>query len=541
MTKTKYEHHQNDGLLNRNHKPIGADLDAMSSDYYHSRSDSNASMPSVTTPANKRLPVIRLVITIYLTLHSNLISIVNSSYQYCDQWSSESTSSRPLKTQAKVNRRSSFTGSAHQYSDTYANHLPVLTAKTVPQDLDRDCNPKENSKGKASVLNRNNPSTGFSAYSQASQSDFEFPSKSSRKSCPNFETQFAKYNERFLPKKIDPYGSHLWKTHETNVKASNGQENRYEMPTDESPPPTPPVRDSSLASKRKFNSEIESQNKQINESLSKPHYNKNSHYVNLVKGHSESRVSQIGCSKSLTNLRSNEKSDVRQMSQTYPLLPEVDFNDNSESWSCDQSMTSGVTSLVTSSDYFTASSSAITHSSSLSSLSTNATNSTYNNSRDSISSIGSSSQIAKSSKVVQPKRESTSSVVFSEKSLAQDSSSCFKDSSSCFKADVPPPPPPKPITGPLSDNTVRPTQSTCSTLNMVSNSRSIETCKSHRTSDPEIKAIQKRAVYQFYLKQIQKEKQEKEKENCNNTVNTVNNPPVSPTSPQDKQVCTHFN
>ena len=55
-------------------------------------------------------------------------------------------------------------------------------------------------------------------------------------------------------------------------------------------------------------------------------------------------------------------------------------------------------------------------------------------------------------------------------------------------------------------------------MKMVSNSRAIETSKSQRTSDPEIKAIQKRAVYQFYLKQKQKEKQEKsEKSNHSNT------------------------
>ena len=260
------------------------------------------------------------------------------------------------------------------------------------------------------------------------------------------------------------------------------------------------------------------------------HYykNNNSHYY--MKSYSESRVSHIGCSKSLINLRSKyeESSDLKQFSQTYPLLPETEFNDKplTESWSCDQSMTSGVTSLVTTSDYFTASSSVITHSPSLSSLSTNATNTTYNNSRNSISSTGSSSQIAKSSKVVQPKRESAS-VLYSDKSGSQ-------STATAFKTEVPPPPPPKLNAGTVNDrdSTVR-TASACPTMKMVSNSRSIETSKSQRTSDPEIKAIQKRAVYQFYLKQKEK------KENSNNCYNNSNgSAAVTPTTPEDNsQVC----
>jgi hypothetical protein len=414
--------------------------------------------------------------------------------------------------------------------------LPVLPAKSVPGNLDRDSD--DNIVKKRSHINRNNP-TPSSVYSLlASKSGFDFTPvlKSSRKSCgAAFDNQFAKYSERFLPKKLDPNGSHLWKTREKSLIASYGSDNRYE--TDDSPPPTPPVRDSSLASNRKFNPEIpemESQNNLTAESLAKGqndcgHYYKNNNSNYYMKSYSESRVTQIGCSKSLINLRSKyeESSDLKQFSQTYPLLPETEFNDKSalpESWSCDQSVTSGVTSLVTTSDYFTASSSVITHSPSLSSLSTNATNTTYNNSRNSISSTGSSSQIAKSSKVVQPKRESAS-VLYSDKSGSP-------STTIPLKKEVPPPPPPKLTTGTVNDvdnqNGSVKTSPTCSTLKMVSNSRSIETSKSQRTSDPEIKAIQKRAVYQFYLKQKQKEKQENNNSFANNS-----NASVTPTTPED--------
>ena len=55
-----------------------------------------------------------------------------------------------------------------------------------------------------------------------------------------------------------------------------------------------------------------------------------------MKSYSESRVSHMGCSKSLINLRSKyeESSDLKQFSQTYPLLPETEFNDKplTESW-----------------------------------------------------------------------------------------------------------------------------------------------------------------------------------------------------------------
>ena len=424
--------------------------------------------------------------------------------------------------------------------------MPVLPAKSVPGNLDRDSD--ENIVKKRSQ-NRNNP-TPSSVYSLlASKSGFDFAPhlKSSRKSCGAVfgDNQFSNYSERFLPKKVDQNGSQLWKSREKSLIASYGADNCYEM--DESPPPTPPVRDSSLSSNRKFNPgipETENQNKLMTESSVKGpndcgHYyknNNNSRYY--MKSYSESRVSHIGCSKSLINLRSKyeESSDLKQFSQTYPLLPETEYNDKplTESWSCDQSVTSGVTSLVTTSDYFTASSSVITHSPSLSSLSTNATNTTYNNSRNSISSTGSSSQIAKSSKVVQPKRESAS-VLYSDKSCSPSSATLFKPDK-----EVPPPPPPKLIVGTANEMESPVRTSTGSTLKMVSNSRSIETSKSQRTADPEIKAIQKRAVYQFYLKQKQKEKHENNSNNNNNNnSNNLNgNTSVSPTTPEDNnQVC----
>ncbi|CAG2159591.1 unnamed protein product [Oppiella nova] len=497
--------------------PINANnANALPNNYFHSRSDSNAS--SVSNGG--------------LSPRTATNSAKSAYHHHCDQWSAaKSTSNLPLQVHVSGSRRSSLSGSGHPYPEHMMNAgKSVLPAKSVPGGLDRD---SDDNIVKKRSHNRNNPtpSSVYSLLASKSGLDFAPVLKSNRKSCgPSFAENsiVSKYNERLFSKNAESNTSQFWKSRDRNVMASYGQ---YD--TDDSPPPTPPVRDSSLSSNRKLICEPkdnESQNKLMTDSLGKGvndcHYYKNNNSQYYMKGYSESRVSHIGCSKSLINLRSkyDDSSDLKQFSQTYPLLPETEFNDKSsqmqESWSCDQSVTSGVTSLVTTSDYFTASSSVITHSPSLSSLSTTATNTTtasYNNSRNSIASTGSSSQIAKSSKVVQPKRESAS-VLYYEKS-----GSPSNMSQHISKSEVPPPPPPKLHLGDSHDKDIPVRTSIPGAPNMVSTSRTIETSKSHRASDPEIKAIQKRAVYQFYLKQKQKGIQENSSNNNNNNINDTNN------------------
>lgn len=477
-----------------------------------------------------------------------------SAYNYSDSWSTaKSTSNLPLQVQVSSNngiRRSSLSSNSNAFPECVVNTgKSVLPAKSVPGNLDQDSD--ENLLKKRSH-NRNNP-TPSSVYSLlASKSGFDFAPvlKLSRKSCGSSFSEnpfIAKYNERTLLKGSDSNSSHLWKTREKNSIQTCSQEERY-LTTDDSPPPTPPVRDSSLASNRKFNSESQqsdAQNKLIAESITKANetilqndkrnlgqthalYYENSSSQYYMKSYSSAnRVSHIGYSKSLVNLRSkyDESSDLKQFSQTYPLLPESEFGDKpiQESWSCDQSVTSGVTSLVTSSDYFTASSSVMTHSPSLSSLNTNATNTTtasYNNSRNSISSTSSSSQIARSAKVLQPKRQESASVLYYEKSGSP------TDSVQRERDIPPPPPPPKLHFNDYHENeTNTKTSSTYgnnSSSKMVSNSRSIDLSKTQKTSDSEIKAIQKRALYQFYLKQKQKEKEKQENSNSKASVAAAN-------------------
>ncbi|XP_054169124.1 probable serine/threonine-protein kinase DDB_G0276461 [Oppia nitens] len=449
-TSVQPRHHRNSNLytnnvLNDNNRKLtkdsgyeSASAASMSNwgavgaaNYFHSRNDSNAS--SVSTNGGNLSPRTAALSS-------------KSAYQYCDQWSTAKSTSN-LQIHVSANRRSSLSGAGHPYPDNpVGTGMPVLPAKSVPGNLDRDSD--ENIVKKRSH-NRNNP-TPSSVYSLlASKSGFDFSPvvKSNRKSCgPSFieHSIVSKYSERIYSKNTETI-SECRKPRDRNLIG-------LYAPEDESPPPTPPVRDSSLASNRKFSNELkesETQSKLMNDSLNKNtsddgHYYKNNKYYK--RSFPEKRVSHIGqCSKSLINLRSkyDDGSDLKQFSQTYPLLPETEFNDKSsqmhESWSCDQSVTSGVTSLVTTSDYFTASSSVITHSPSLSSLSTTATNTTaasYNNSRNSIASTGSSSQIAKSSKVVQPKRESAS-ILYDKSSLSSNNDYNFE------KSDVPPPPPPK--------------------------------------------------------------------------------------------------
>ena len=439
-----------------------------------------------------------------------------SSYHYLDPWqTAKSTSNLPLQVDVSPNpnaRRSSLTGNAKALITA---NKSVLPAKSVPGNLDKDTD--ENIIQKRSHNNYQGPSV-YGLLQSKSGLDFAPVLKLSRKSSGSKNNEVLFENQSQLLK---------------NREHFNIMEN-----DNDSPPPTPPVRDSSLiASNKRSNHEYQQQQQQpqqqhdsklpqksiwssesssenlIQEKPLESIYKKNQkHFQSNSRYDKYSSVNFVGHSKSLVNLRTKyDENELSQHSQTYPLLPDTNLiqqktcqsNKNPQStWSSDHSVASsgtGIISLITSSDYYTASSSAMTHSPSLSSLNTSSTTNpiaSFSYSRNSISSASSaSSQIARSAKVQQPMRQESATILYSyEKKHNVDEQQRQQES--------PPPPPPPKLYG-LNNEEKETRSNNCGNKIIY-----LDPSKKHKTSDTEIKAIQKKALLQFYLKQKQQQNQD---------------------------------